>query len=102
MPDSELHVGGTEMLDDLANLRIFQEYRREGREEGMEEILMELVRKRFPSLDKLASEQTPSIHSPEILKDLAVKIATVRSAKEARRYLKEWEEIYKDQIHQAE
>ncbi|HLZ61696.1 MAG TPA: hypothetical protein VKR06_32525 [Ktedonosporobacter sp.] len=90
-----------EMIDNLENLRIFQEYRQKGEEGEAQKILIRFVSTRFPSLSTLAKEQASLIHSLTVLEDLIIKMGTVSRAREARSYLTEWEEIYKEQLKNA-
>jgi len=89
------------MIDNLENLRIFQEYRQKGEEGEAQKILIRFVSTRFPSLSTLAKEQASLIHSLTVLEDLIIKMGTVSRAREARSYLTEWEEIYKEQLKNA-
>ncbi|HXU45164.1 MAG TPA: DUF4351 domain-containing protein [Thermoanaerobaculia bacterium] len=54
----------------------------QGQEQGMREVLLRLLRKRFPALPGRAVEQVEAISSPDELGSLAERLLTARSLEE--------------------
>jgi len=72
---------------------------KEGREEARKELaqslradLLTVVRQRFPKLRAFARREAGLIESPDILKDLLVKVALAQTVEEAQNYLIMWEQ----------
>lgn len=63
----------------------------QGREEEQHQTLISYIQVRFPELVSLAKQQTTSIHDPEILHNLIVKLFNMQTADEARQALMEVE-----------
>ena len=88
-----------EMFDVLRETPIYQEMTRTAREEGLEEgrqegrqealqrTLLNVVRLRFPKLERLARGQASIIDDPGELDDLIAKLIIAQNAKEAKRAL---------------
>jgi predicted transposase YdaD len=79
---------------------ILQEGHDEGKQEGMiqgqrqalQEAIFAVALERFPRLVKLTEKRATNIQHPAILQHLLLKLSTVESEEEAKRYLSEIEE----------
>jgi flagellar biosynthesis/type III secretory pathway protein FliH len=63
----------------------------QGREEEQHQTLISYIQVRFPELVSLAKQQTASIHDPEVLHNLIVKLFGMQTDDEARKALMEVE-----------
>ncbi|HLZ62858.1 MAG TPA: hypothetical protein VKR06_38405 [Ktedonosporobacter sp.] len=88
------------MIDDLAKLSLFQEYRAEGREEGLKEgmikgekrglvkglreAVIQIIESRFPTLLSQAQPRIQKIRKTEELKTLMVQLLTASDEAAAR------------------
>jgi predicted transposase YdaD len=64
--------------------------RQEGREEGLETLrqaIVEIVRKRFPKIVRLARKQVAIVADPEQLRQLVVDISVAQNAAEVTQHL---------------
>ena len=71
-----------------------QEGREEGREEGLQEgrvalrqAIVEIVRKRFPKIARLAKKQVAVVDDPARLRQLVVDISVAQTAEEVTQHL---------------
>ena len=83
------------MLDEiLRNTPAYQKILREGRQEALQqelqrqrEALLDVIRARFPKLERQAKKQVESIEDTSILLRLIIKMTTVPTAGEASQLL---------------
>ncbi len=67
-----------------------QEGREEGRQEGREalrQVVVDIVRKRFPKIVRLAKKQVAVVDDPAQLRQLAVDISVAQNAAEVTQHL---------------
>ena len=84
----------SEMYDILQETPVYQfltkEAREEGRQEGREElrqVVVDIVRKRFPKVVRLARKQVAVVDDPAQLRQLAVDISVAQTAAEVTQHL---------------
>lgn len=63
----------------------------------LRQMLLKIVRLRFPNLVRLAKKQTADIDDSAVLRDLIVKMSTAQNAEEAMPYLLEVDEDEEDE-----